>query len=405
MADLARALRTKWGFGAGAAGITIATVLFIAPQQARACMSEFDLGGDETLVFPFLVTCDATLGGQVAQSMTFTLDGLLSKILDDALLEGIAGPPGDGEDGAVSPAGPPAAGPPAAGPGAAMPMFGVFAAGQFARVSHDGFDFSGPFAAGPFGSGSTPTFTSKDFSAAASLDFNAARHFGFDQQYGLNLGIFGGYASTDLTLGPSAGFDPSGWARNEAGMAGGYALFRKERNYLLVSGMALFGETDVRAADDTTGSYDTFGYAVTASAGRIFLLSDRLRFDLRGGILGASFRGDSYVDSFGFSHGPTRVSFGAIKFEPGIYGDYALENGMVFSPYLRGELQQRFGYRNEAGFPGFVFRFEDSDFSAALSAGFNLRMTPASTVSGEVRGKVSPDSTTIAAKLGLKVAF
>lgn len=87
MAGLARALRTKWGLGAGAAGITMITALLVAPQQARACMFELDLGGDETLVFPFLVTCDAALGGQAAQAMTFTLDGILSNVLDDALSE------------------------------------------------------------------------------------------------------------------------------------------------------------------------------------------------------------------------------------------------------------------------------------------------------------------------------
>ncbi|WP_292632808.1 autotransporter outer membrane beta-barrel domain-containing protein [Mesorhizobium sp.] len=65
-----------------------------------------------------------------------------------------------------------------------------------------------------------------------------------------------------------------------------------------------------------TGSYDTKGYAVTASVGHIFELGERTRFDLRGGLLGVSFRGDPYTDSGGNEFGKSRLSFGAIKFEP-----------------------------------------------------------------------------------------
>jgi len=82
-----------------------------------------------------------------------------------------------------------------------------------------------------------------------------------------------------------------------------------------------------------------------------------------------------------------------------------MENGMTFSPYARAELQQRFGYENTAGIDGLPIYFDDADFSAALSTGFNLKMSARATMSGEVRGKVSSDSTTLAGKLGLKMAF
>ncbi|BCH25443.1 outer membrane autotransporter barrel domain protein [Mesorhizobium sp. L-8-3] len=286
--------------------------------------------------------------------------------------------------------------------GAAAPIFGVFASGQFARVNHDGFTIS---------NGATsiqgPSFDSDDFSAAISLDFNAARHFAFDQEYGLNLGLFAGYTSTDLALGSFGGFPSVGSGRNESGMAGTYGLFRKEQNYLLVSGMVLFGGTDVSngVLNGASGEYDTIGYAVTASAGHIFNLTERARFDLRGGVLGISFTGDAYTDSLGVEHGESKVSFGAVKFDPGVYADYRMENGMIFSPYLRADLQQRFAYNNEASAGGVGFFFDDSDFSAALSGGFNLKISQSSTVSGEVRGKLSSDSSTIAGKIGLKVAF
>ena len=279
--------------------------------------------------------------------------------------------------------------------------FSVFASGQFAHTEHDGFTIS---ANGLSGDG--PSFGADDFSAAISLDFDAAKHFAFDQEYGLNLGLFAGYASTDVNLDPFLGFDNVGDATNRAGMIGGYGLFRKDFNYALVSATAFLGETDIfNGVLNASGNYGTKGYAVTGSIGHIFKLSDTLRFDLRGGLLGVTFRGDDYTDSNGNQYGGSEISFGALKFEPGIYMDRQLENGMTFSPYARAELQQRFGYTNTASIDTVKVDFDDADFSAALLTGFNLKVTPSTTVSGEVRGKLSADSQTIAGKLGLKFVF
>lgn len=281
------------------------------------------------------------------------------------------------------------------------PSFGVFASGQFAKVEHDGFTVSD----GSF-SGAGPSFDATDFSAAISLDFNAAKHFGFDDKYGLNIGLFGAYASTDVDLGGFQSFASVGNATNEAGMFGTYGLFRQGLNYALVSATAFIGQTDLaNEVLNTTGSYDTQGYAVTASAGHIFAINDRVRFDLRGGILGVSFEGDSYVDSGGNAFGKTRISFGALKFEPGIYADYQLDSGMVISPYARADIQQRFAYDNTSTIAGTDFAFDDADFSAAVSTGFNMKMSDSATLSAEVKGKLSSDSSTLAGKIGLKVGF
>ncbi|MER9136978.1 autotransporter [Mesorhizobium sp. M0830] len=279
--------------------------------------------------------------------------------------------------------------------------FGVFASGQFAHTEHDGYNISGGGLNGP-----GPSFDANDFSAAISLDFNAAKHFQFDNEYGLNIGVFAGYASTDVSLGAFRGFDAIGEGTNKAGLFGGYVLFRKSVDYALVSASGFIGGSDVtNGVLGTTGSYDTKGYAVTASVGHIFKLGERTRFDLRGGLLGVSFRGDPYTDSGGNEFGKSQLSFGAIKLEPGIYGDYTLSNGMVFSPYARGELQQRFGYKNTTEIDTREINFDDADFSAALSTGFNLKVSDSTTVNGEVRGKASSDSSTIGAKFGLKIAF
>ncbi|MHA6686777.1 beta strand repeat-containing protein [Mesorhizobium sp. A556] len=290
-------------------------------------------------------------------------------------------------------------------PGAGMvqlsPSFGVFASGQFAHTEHNGYHITDNVI-----SGQGPSFDANDFSAAISLDFNAAKHFQMDTKYGLNIGVFAGYASSDVDLGGFGGFDMIGTGENKSGMFGAYALFRQGYNYGLVSASGFLGGTDVtNGVLNTTGSYDTQGYAVTGSVGHIFTLSDRARFDLRGGLLGVSFSGDPYTDSGGNQFGKSRVSFGAVKFEPGVYADYQLENGMVLSPYARGELQQRFGYRNTAEIGGRRINFDDADFSVALSGGFNLKMSSSATVNGEIRGKASSDSSTLGAKLGIKIAF
>ena len=80
----------------------------------------------------------------------------------------------------------------------AAPGFGIYASGQAAYVKHDGFDISG---AGFSGQG--PGFTANDFSLAASVELNAAEYFGLDQSYGLDVGVFGGYASSEVELDPT----------------------------------------------------------------------------------------------------------------------------------------------------------------------------------------------------------
>lgn len=280
------------------------------------------------------------------------------------------------------------------------PVFGVFASGQFAHTNHDGFDISSNGV-----SGVGPGFDANDFSAALSFDLNLSKTLDLDPQYGLNLGVYGGYASTDVDIDGFNGFGSSD-ASNKAGMVGVYGLFRKEYNYALVAATGFFGDTDINnAVLASTGSYGTQGYTVTGSFGHIFVIGERTRFDLRGGVLGAFFNGDDYTDSAGNRMGGSSINFGAVKLEPGVYADYKLENGMILSPYARAELQQRFAYENDASVDDVDIDFDDADFSAALSTGFNMKVSDRATVSGEVRGKASSDSQTIGGKIGLKVAF
>jgi hypothetical protein len=282
------------------------------------------------------------------------------------------------------------------------PGFGIYASGQAARVNHDGFSISG----GGFSGADGPSFTANDFSLAASLELNAAEYFGLDKSIGLDIGLFGGYASSSVDLDSTNLFPDVGDGDNKSIMVGGYGLYRSGTSYGLVSATGFFGNTDLNnGVLNSTGSYDTAGLAVTGSVGHVYQINENLRFDLRGGLLGVTFQGDSFEDSQGVSFGKSRISFGALKFEPGIFGLYPLENGKVFSPYLRLDIQQRFSYNNESSVQGTEFDFDDADFSGAIAGGFNYQISKITTLSAEARAKVSEDSTTYAGKIGLKARF
>ncbi|RWM08937.1 MAG: autotransporter outer membrane beta-barrel domain-containing protein [Mesorhizobium sp.] len=350
---------------------SVGAAAFFMPSKARACIVD----NDGTFLDP-----NCYIGGAANGAIVDTSLDALHDIVDD-IVEADVGPAK-----AVPPA-----------PVQTAP-FGVFASGQFAHTEHDGFKISNSV-----DTFDGPHFDVDEFSAAISVDFNAAKHFGFDNEHGLNLGLFGGYASAKVGV-DAFEFFSGGDATNRSGMFGGYGLYRHDTSYMLVAASAFLGNTDVDRGRQF-GSYDTQGYAITGSVGRIFNLTDRVRFDLRGGLLGVTFTGDAYEDSFGTDYGKSRLSFGAVKFEPGIYVDFQLGNGMVISPYARADVQQRFGYSNTASVDGVESEFDDADFSVALYSGFNLKVTGSTTLSTEIRGKWSADSTTVSGKLGLKIAF
>ena len=280
------------------------------------------------------------------------------------------------------------------------PTFGVFASGQLAHAEHDGFTVTTQLV------GTGPSFDADDFSAAISVDFNAAKHFGFDQKYGLNLGLFAGYASTDVGLGSFQGFDAIGDATNNSGMFGGYGLFRQGYNYALVSAIAFLGETDVtNGVLNSTGSYDTEGYGVTGSVGHIFTLDRPHPFRPAWRPAGRHLRRWRLYRQRRQPVRMSQISFGAVKFEPGIYADYQLRERHGVQPLCEGRPAAALRLQNTAIIDTREIDFDDADFSAALSTGFNLKMSQSATVSGEIRGKLSSDSSTFGGKLGVKVPF
>ncbi|MER8520560.1 autotransporter domain-containing protein [Mesorhizobium sp. M0644] len=354
-----------------AAGIfSFAAALILLPSQASACIIDSE---------GIFLDTNCYLGGATNSVIVDTSLGALGDVVDSVVEADVGLANGV--------------------PLAQSTPFGVFASGQLARTEHDGFSISNSL-----GVLDGPSFRVDEFSAAISVDFNAAKRFGFGSEHGLNLGLFAGYASAKVDS-DAFGFIGEGEATNRSGMFGGYGLIRRGTSYALVAASAFLGNTDIERAARTFGSYDTQGYALTGSIGRIFNLTDRVRLDIRGGLLGVIFTGDGYTDSFDTVYGKSRLSFGAVKFEPGVYADFLLGNGMVISPYARLDIQERFGYSNTASADGRESDFDDADFSAALSSGFNLKMSQSIMLSSEIRGKWSQDSSTVSGKLGVKIAF
>ncbi|CAM5769257.1 hypothetical protein MAMO4S_02750 [Mesorhizobium amorphae] len=281
------------------------------------------------------------------------------------------------------------------------PTLSVFASGQLARTKHDSLQIRSENI-----SNLTPGYSADEFSAALTFDLNADEAFDLNKKYRTNFGLFGGYASSDIVSGASGTFDRTGTADNNSGVFGGYGLFRQDNDYVIVSAAGFIGQTEItNDVLDTKGSYDTKGYNVTGSVGHILRLDNGIRFDLRGGISGTAFVGANYTDDGGNRFDKSRISFGSIQLEPGIYADYQLENGMVLSPFARLRLQQRFGYSNKAKIDGVEVSYDSADFTGALYGGFQLKLTERMALTSGINGKWSGDRTSIAGKLDLAIAF
>lgn len=283
------------------------------------------------------------------------------------------------------------------------PLFGVFATGSAGKAVHDGFDVTSVD-----GTIKGPDFDSTEFSALVSLEYDISKGFDISGPVRAKAGVFGGYASSDVDIGTSSfltglGFGRAGSAKNQSGIVGGYGLASYGTNYGVLAGTGFFGNTDVtNDVVSATGDYGTAGYAISGSVGRIIPFSERWNFDFRTSALWTEFFGDSFTDSQGNLVGKSEVSFGAIKLQPGVYGTVKLGD-MIVRPFVRGEAAFRLGYENSAEISGTNFDFEDSDFSASLSAGATAKLTDRISLKLEGTTKYSGDVTSYYGKLGLKI--
>ena len=178
-------------------------------------------------------------------------------------------------------------------------------------------------------------------------------------------------------------------------------------NYALVSATAFLGETDIfNGIFNSNGGYDTQGYAVTGSVGHIFMLS-------RHAAVRSARR-----------HAWRRLQRRRLHRQQGqpvrrirdLVRRIQVRAGHLYGPPARQrhDLQPLCARRAAAAFrlrqhveasARWRSASTTADFSAALSTGFNLKMSKKATMSGEIRGKLSSDSSTLGGKLGLKIAF
>jgi opacity protein-like surface antigen len=280
--------------------------------------------------------------------------------------------------------------------------FGVFAVGRAGYLDHDGFEVSGPG-----GTEAGAPFTANDFSLIGSVEVDVAKWRDLPD-YLLKVGLFGGYASTDVDVDGTtvAGVPLRGSSgENDSGMFGGYVILAKGQTYGLASLTGFWGKTDVTNDDlDSDGSYDTSGYGLTLTAGRQTPLNERYTLDLRGSVGYLSFTGDGFTDNQGFEYGDSEVSFGYVKLQPGISAAVPFRD-QTLRPYLRAELAQRIDYQNTSTFQGEEFSFQDNDFSAAAMLGTDYAVRGNLTLSGEIAGYTSGDFNAVTAKIGLKYLF
>ena len=205
-------------------------------------------------------------------------------------------------------------------------------------------------------------------------------------------------SSTSVAGVPLRGSD----GENQSGMLGGYLVFGKGQNYGLASLTGFWGSTDV--------TNDDLELDRQLRHQRLRRHPDRrppdpperaLHLDLRGSVGYLSFTGDAFTDSQGFQYGELEVSFGYVKFQPGINATIPVGDQMI-RPYLRAEFAERINYQNSSSFQGETFPFEDNDFSAAAMIGTDYALKDNLTLSGEVAGYTSGDFNAVTAKIGLK---
>lgn len=282
------------------------------------------------------------------------------------------------------------------------PLFGIFASATAGRFDHDGFDVDSAT-----GTIAGPEFSSSEFSALVSLEYDISKGFDLSGPVHAKAGIFAGYGESQVDIGGSSyltslGFGNAGDGRNQSGVIGGYGLASYGTNYALLAGTGFFGTTSVNNdVLNSTGDYNTSGYAVSGSVGRIFPFAEKYRFDMRASALWTEFYGDSFTDSADNNFGDSKVAFGAVKFQPGVYTSFTLED-ITLTPFVRGEIATRFGYENEAVIQGTKFTFDDDDFSASLAVGSTAAVSERLSLKFEAASKFSEDSTSFTGKFGLK---
>ncbi|MFY0614454.1 MAG: autotransporter outer membrane beta-barrel domain-containing protein [Hyphomicrobiaceae bacterium] len=188
------------------------------------------------------------------------------------------------------------------------PYFTVFAGGRLGYMKHDGYQSTRSGSGGADGSRQTADLTARESSLFASAAVDLGRYMQL-KNVGVKVGLFGGYAKTDVEFGPieSGGelFNSLGSGDNESFFAGTYSLFTSGNAYYGVAGSVGLGESNINnAVIKATSNYDTKTVVVAGLAGYIVPLGTTpglgaVNLDLRGGLSWAYSEGAAFIDTKG----------------------------------------------------------------------------------------------------------
>ena len=292
-----------------------------------------------------------------------------------------------------------------AGGAAAAPLT-LFPTGRLARTTHDGYVTSLNGTPVP----RSPGFKTDEASVFGTLEINMSQWTPSGANWKIN--IFGGYAEIDSDFDPVNGSTRGGsFAKNESLIYGVSSILSAGSTYMVVALTGFTGDTSgqivgATAAGDANIKYDTHGIVGAATVGHSFAIGGDWYFDPRAGFSYGRFDGDDYVANRNVAVLNTMYRAAAVNGSIGFFGKMTW-GSMAFSPYVRGGVEERVTYDNEALVTTGVGRFlfgEDSTFWNA-SLGFNLQATAKMSVNAELYGRWSDDVETLGGKLGAKFRF
>lgn len=271
-----------------------------------------------------------------------------------------------------------------------------FATSGVAYVRHDGLDI-----VDAAGDSVGPSFDALAYIAALGVRFDGSSVLGLAPKT-VMFGAFGNYTTSDISFDGVEENQLGDSAVNSYGL-GGYSLINLQPFYLL--GVFSYGWGNAEFADGPglpSDDYGLSGYAISANAGVVLPLQERLKLDLRAGFNYAASDGANYVDGAGFVYNDARVedlsgTASAKLFSVHRVGEWTLR------PFIQGGGSQRIDYTNELSINGELHQFDDAESSFFGRAGLDIDQGDRVQSYIAVRADASEKSETISGQIGLTV--
>lgn len=291
------------------------------------------------------------------------------------------------------------------------PLFGVWASGKLGRSSHDGFQATSRGAGGTTVT-NTAAFDTSDYSLFASAQLDLGRYLGI-ADYGLKVGMFGGWARTDVDLKTNAilaagGIFDAGDAVNDSAIFGSFALVTKGSAYAMGTIMGSSGETDVNnKAIVATSNYDTSGVIVSLVAGNVFpvkngsqeVFGDNISFDARLGVSYQYNQADSHADSQANQIGEGELEYVKGLIAGNLFTSF-VSNGVFYVPYVQVGYEYRFDDSNSVVANAVLVDFTDDEDMVFGVLGLKAQASKNLEFNVSLQGRTNEDQEAISGQLG-----